>query len=140
MTRKEPGQEFVSLFAHKLQQVYARKRRSKNNQRGMTDEEFARSIGVERSQLKKYLLGGPMPSLHTVVSAYREHQILVPYDGVKLTTIVRQRKASETPTEIQLTFPFSIQPSPISDVALELKPVRNNSYEIKVVLQPLKRA
>jgi transcriptional regulator with XRE-family HTH domain len=96
---------FVAQFAPALKRAY-----KKAKEKGMTDQTFAESIGVERPQLNRYLDGESMPSVRTVAFAHREYGIAIPYNRVSLQGALpkRGRKKKLTPVT-QMVFPFTIQ-------------------------------
>ena len=77
---------------------------------GQTEKEFARRLGVDRGGLQRYLRTSAMPSFRTIVLAYREFGITIPYDGTESGVLVlvrgkRRRKASE----LQMVLPLTIE-------------------------------
>jgi transcriptional regulator with XRE-family HTH domain len=96
---------FVTQFAPALKRAYEREKT-----KGMTDQEFAESIGVERPQLNRYLDGESMPSVRTVAFAHREYQIAIPYDRVSLQGALPKRGRRKKPEPpVQMVLPFTIQ-------------------------------
>ena len=123
MKRTPEDDAFIVGFTRELNSRY-----SAAVQNGSNDPDFARSIGVTRQALKKYLAGKSMPSLQTVVLAFKHHQISVPYASVQLFG-TRRKKAT---TKTQLTLPFEIRPLHSGDIALELKPIKPHTYTLRL--------
>jgi transcriptional regulator with XRE-family HTH domain len=96
---------FTALFALALKSAYV-----KAKEKGVTDQQFAESIGVERPQLNRYLDGESMPSVRTVAFAYREYGIAIPYARVSLQAAIRKRASKKRPDlPAQMVLPFTIQ-------------------------------
>jgi transcriptional regulator with XRE-family HTH domain len=103
--RTADDDDFVERFASQLRVEY-----DKAKKRGMSDQAFAESIGVERPSLDRYLNGESMPSVRTVAFAYREYGIAVPYHEVSLQDAVpRTGRKKKTLPAGQMVFPFIVQ-------------------------------
>jgi len=76
MKRTPEDAAFAVEFGRELYVKY-----SDAKTRGVTDDVFAKSIGVVRAQLDKYLRGEAVPSVRTVALAHAGYGIAVAYDG-----------------------------------------------------------
>ncbi len=115
--RTEDDDSFIALFARALKREYGKAKR-----RGVTDQAFAESIGVERPSLDRYLDGGSMPSVRTVAFAHREYGIAIPYSRVSLQSALPsngKKKKPEHPT--QMVLPFTIQMEKAGSKVVDLK-------------------
>ena len=105
MKRTEEDRIYGEEFAQRLRPHYERA-----IEREQTAEAFARRLGVRRGALQKYLLKSATPSLRSVVFAYREFGIAIPYGGIDVTTIVAKRSRGKPPrSEFQMNLPFTIE-------------------------------
>jgi transcriptional regulator with XRE-family HTH domain len=119
---------YAERFGEALQEAYIAAKR-----KGISDEVFAASIGVERPQLKKYLLGGAMPSVRTVALAQKEYGVRIPYQGVMLEQASRPPRREQTrEAATQLRLPFSVHLQTPGDLQVDLKPIRLRTYEIRI--------
>jgi len=99
----------------------------------MSAAAFARLLGVTSGGLKKYLAGTSMPSLLTIVKAYREFRIAIPYDGFHVVPAVRASKSKQSGTEFQMSLPFSISsPGAQMDLLIKKKDVSSCRFELRV--------
>lgn len=95
MKRTEEDQQFGAEFAKRLRPFY-----EKALADGQTEKEFARRLGVDRGGLQRYLRTSAMPSFRTIVLAYREFGITIPYASTESGPLIsgrgkRRRKSSE---------------------------------------------
>ncbi|MGA7558803.1 MAG: helix-turn-helix transcriptional regulator [Terriglobales bacterium] len=96
---------FVEQFAPALKRAY-----QKAKEKGVTDQTFAESIGVERPQLNRYLDGESMPSVRTVAFAHREYGIAIPYNRVSLQhALPKGGRRKQLQPVTQMVLPFTIQ-------------------------------
>jgi len=122
---------FVKQFALALKHAYEKKKNE-----GMTDQDFAESIGVERPQLNRYLDGESMPSVRTVAFAHREYQIAIPYNRVSLQTAIPKtgRKNKPEPAT-QMVLPFTIQTGKATArVDLKLDSVSARTFAFRLIV------
>lgn len=131
MKRTEEDQQFGAEFARRLRPLY--KQALAN---GQTEKEFARRLGVDRGGLQKYLRSGAMPSFRTIVLAYREFGLVVPYaatDSVELISgkARRRRKTSG----MQMDLPLTIE-APSGEINIVIK--KKTPQRIRLQLQALK--
>jgi len=130
MKRTAEDDAFASDFGRKLNLKYADAKRI-----GVSDQVFSRSIGVERAQLDRYLRGEAMPSLRTVVLAYREHGISVPYGSAKAYPAFSGRRTSNRePVTTQLLLPFSIRSEGTENVEVKFRPVGARKFQLELTI------
>src|SRR5580765_1607635 len=94
MKRTDEDQQFGAEFAKRLRPFYERALAD-----GQTEKEFARHLGVDRGGLQRYLKTSAMPSFRTIVLAYREFGIAIPYADTDSAVLAsgrgkRRRKTS----------------------------------------------
>jgi transcriptional regulator with XRE-family HTH domain len=123
--------EFARMFGEKLRPHYTRLVEKEGAT--MSAVQFAGLLGVSHGPLPKYLDGKSMPSLRTLVRAYDEFGIVVPYEGRSIAHLLRstrgrKRKASAD----QLTPPLTITAEEPS-VALEV--AKKTAVGIKLELR-----
>ena len=129
MKRTAEDQQFGEDFANALRPFYLQALDS-----GETEKAFARRLGVDRGGLQRYLRKNAMPSLRTVVMAYREFGIVVPYAGLPSSGLVtrngrRRRRASE----LQMDLPLTIEaPSGEIDVVIKKKAPQRFRLQLRV--------
>src|SRR5258708_34387551 len=106
MKRTEDDQQFGAEFAKRLLPFYDRALAA-----GETEKAFARRLGVDRGGLQRYLKKHAAPSLRTVVLAYREFGISIPYAGVETGPFVsRKGRKHGRSSELQMDLPLTIEP------------------------------
>jgi transcriptional regulator with XRE-family HTH domain len=122
---------FVARFAPALKRAY-----QKEKERGMTDQVFAESIGVERPQLNRYLDGESMPSVRTVAFAHREYGIAIPYNRVSLQDALPKRgRKKQAETLTQMVLPFTIQmEKAAARVDLKFDPVSARKFAFRLIV------
>jgi len=130
MRRTTPDDSFASEFGRELSRHYEKRGTE------VTDEQFAATLGVSRPALRKYLRGGAMPGLGTVVLAFRRYGVNVPYQGTPLFG-KRHSKNGAIPVA-QLILPFSVH-SPDADI-VETSLDRKSPQEFEFRLRVTKRA
>ena len=106
--------------------------------REITDQAFAKSIGVERPQLGNYLAGQGMPSHRTIVMAFKSHGISVPYLDIQLEA-ARRPGSRKTVSSIstQLILPFRISSKTAQTVNVELRPLGPKRFDLKLTVHKL---
>src|SRR5216684_319633 len=104
MKRTEEDQQFGAEFAKRLQVFYERAIGA-----GETEKAFARRLGVDRGGLQRYLKKHAAPSLRTVVLAYREFGISIPYAGVDTAPFVSRKGKRRGISELQMDLPLTIE-------------------------------
>lgn len=130
MKRTLEDQQFGEDFAEKLRPFYDRALA-----KGETEKSFARRIGVDRGGLQRYLRDKATPSVRTLVFAYREFRIVIPYAQIDTKALVRRRTPlRESSAQFQLDLPFSIGPVDADLDVIEMKK-KPQSYEIKFQLR-----
>ena len=131
MKRTDEDQQFGTEFAKRLRPFYERALAA-----GKTEKEFARRLGVDRGGLQRYLRRSAMPSFRTIVLAYREFGILIPYASTDSARLVsgkgkRRRKSSE----LQMDLPLTIE-APQGEISVVIK--RKSPQRIRLQLRALK--
>jgi|ERR1700733_3743441 len=107
MKRTEEDQQFGAEFAKRLRPFY-----EKALAGGQTEKEFARRLGVDRGGLQRYLRTGAMPSFRTIVLAYREFEIVIPYASTESVSLVSGRgKRRRKLSGLQMDLPLTIEAS-----------------------------
>src|SRR5256885_4349246 len=89
---------FAKEFARQLRPKYAEQRKKKPNEPKVKfDQEFAKSLGVDRAALWKYLNSKepPTPSIRTIVLAYKEYRIAVRYGSVDTKTFLNKGRRAK---------------------------------------------
>jgi transcriptional regulator with XRE-family HTH domain len=132
MKRTDDDRQFGAEFAKRLRPLY-----QKALAEGQTEKEFARRLGVDRGGLQRYLRTGAMPSFRTVVLAYREFGIAIPYAGTAPVALVsgkgkRRRKSSD----LQMNLPLTIEASQ-GEIDVIIK--RKSPQRIRLQLRALRR-
>lgn len=132
MKRTEEDQEFGAEFARRLRPFYERALAD-----GKTEKEFARRLGVDRGGLQRYLRASAMPSFRTVVLAYREFGIAIPYASIESGLLVsRKGKRRRKTSEFQMDLPFTIE-APQGEISVVIK--RKSPQRIRLQLRALKQ-
>ena len=132
MKRTDDDQQFGAEFARRLRPFY-----KEALDRGGTEKEFARRLGVDRGGLQRYLTKHAMPSFQTIVRAYREFGIVIPYAGTETGALVsgkskRRRKTSE----LQMDLPLTIE-APQGEINVVIK--KKSPQRVRLRLRALKR-
>jgi transcriptional regulator with XRE-family HTH domain len=132
MKRTPEDDAFAAEFGRELNLSYAASKSA-----GVTDQAFAKSIGVERAQLEKYLRGEAMPSVRTVVLAYRQYGIAITYERIPTTGALpkgsrRKRQSRET---AQFLLPFTIRSEGPERVGLKFRPVGTRKFALEVTVK-----
>jgi len=130
MKRTEEDIVFAAAFARELIIHYGRVSGPRAGRRRMRDEEFAGTLGVSRSALKKYLKGRAMPGVRTLVLAYERYGINLPYLGTPLFKGSRTRRPHQITG--QLLLPFSIRSLNIGAVHAKVEATGPNRFEVRV--------
>ena len=128
MKRTDEDQQFGAEFAKRLKPFYERALTE-----GQTEKDFARRLGVDRGGLQRYLRTNAMPSFRTIVLAYQEFGITIPYAGIRSTTLISKRgKRRRTPSEQQMYLPLTIE-APDGEVDVVIK--RKSPQRIRLQLR-----
>jgi transcriptional regulator with XRE-family HTH domain len=116
MKRTDEDQQFGIAFAKRLRPFYA-----KALAEGQTEKEFARRLGVDRGGLQRYLRTNAMPGFGTIVLAYREFGISIPYAGTESTALVSGRaKRRRQTSDLQMALPLTIE-APQGEIDIVIK-------------------
>jgi transcriptional regulator with XRE-family HTH domain len=109
-------QQFGAEFAKRLRPFYDRALAE-----GKTEKEFARRLGVDRGGLQRYLRTGAMPSFRTVVLAYREFGIAIPYNDINSIPLISGKGRGRRKTsELQMYLPLTIE-APQGEISVVIK-------------------
>ena len=131
MKRTDEDQQFGAEFAKRLRPFY-----KKALADGQTEKEFARRLGVDRGGLQRYLRTGAMPSFGTIVLAYREFGIAIPYAGTESGPLVSGRgKQRRRTSDLQMDLPLTIE-APEGQIDVVIK--RKSPQRIRLQLRALK--
>jgi transcriptional regulator with XRE-family HTH domain len=131
MKRTEEDQQFGAEFAKRLRPFY-----EKALDEGRTEKEFARRLGIDRGGLQRYLRTSAMPSFRTIVLAYREFGIVIPYASTETGPLVSGRgKRRRRTSELQMNLPFTIE-APQGEITVVIK--RKSPQRIRLQLRAVK--
>jgi transcriptional regulator with XRE-family HTH domain len=131
MKRTDEDQQFGAEFAKRLRPFYERALAD-----GQTEKEFALRLGVDRGGLQRYLRTGAMPSFRTIVLAYREFGIAIPYAGTEPGRLTSGRAKRRKTSELQMDLPLTIE-APHGEISVVIK--RKSPQRIRLQLRALKR-
>lgn len=129
MKRTEEDEQFGEQFARALKPFYEQAIAD-----GDTETEFARRLGVNRGGLQRYLTKHAMPCHRTIVLAFRQFGIVVPYAGISTSPLLsrigrRRRRVSE----LQMDLPLTIEaPSGEIDVVIKKKAPQRFRLQLRV--------
>ena len=132
LKRTPDDDAFAAEFGRQLRIKYDNAKT--DPQEPVTDQVFAASIGVKRHQLGQYLLGAAMPGVRTVVLAFREHGISVPYAEIRLQEAIEGSAPAPAPVATQLVLPFRISSRSAENVILELHPIGPKRYTLNITI------
>jgi transcriptional regulator with XRE-family HTH domain len=105
MKRTQEDEQYGAEFAKRLRSFY-----DKALAAGQTEKEFANRLGVDRGGLQRYLKTNAMPSFRTVVLAYREFRIAIPYASTESVRLVSGKgKRRRTTSALQMDLPLTIE-------------------------------
>jgi transcriptional regulator with XRE-family HTH domain len=132
MKRTDEDRQFGAEFAKRLRPFYDRALA-----KGRTEKEFARRLGVDRGGLQRYLRTGAMPSFRTIVLAYREFGIAIPYAGTGSAMLVsgRARRKREF-SELQMDLPLTIE-APQGEINVVIKKKSPQRIRLRLRAQKL---
>jgi transcriptional regulator with XRE-family HTH domain len=129
MKRTEEDRVFGTEFAKRLRPFY-----EKALAAGETEKQFAERLGVDRGGLHRYLLKNAMPGLRTVVLAFREFGIAIPYSGVETQSLVSRRgKRRKGVSQLQMDLPLTIEaPHGEIDIVVKKKTAQRFRLQLRV--------
>jgi transcriptional regulator with XRE-family HTH domain len=128
MKRTDEDQWFGAEFAKRLRPFYKSALAG-----GQTEREFARRLGIDRGGLQRYLRTGAMPSFRTIVFAYREFGIAIPYAGTESGSLVSGKsKRRRRISEFQMNLPLTIE-APQGEINILIK--RKSPQRIRLQLR-----
>jgi transcriptional regulator with XRE-family HTH domain len=101
---------------------------------GETEKVFARRLGVDRGGLQRYLKKHATPSVRTIVFAYREFGIVVPYADTGTMTLVSSKGRKRKPSsDLQMRLPLTIDaPEGEIDVVIQKKSPQRYRLQLQV--------
>src|ERR1039457_6437747 len=118
MKRTPEDTAFATEFGRELKSKYDHAKK-----RGVTDDGFAKSIGVVRAQLDRYLRGEAVPGVRTAALAHREYGTAIPYGGIPTAKAFKGRRRQQQSTVDQLELPFTLGAEGPGKFDLKLRPV-----------------
>ena len=129
MKRTLEDQRFGEEFARRLEPHYNRALSS-----GVSEKAFAAKLGVDRGGLQRYLKKHAMPSVRTLVFAYREFGIVIPYGDLDTRPLaVRRGRRGRQPSDLQMILPLTIEtPEGQIDVVIKKKAAQRYRLQVKV--------
>jgi len=132
--RTDEDRQFGAEFARQLRPFY-----DKAIAEGQTEKEFARRLGVDRGGLQRYLRTSAMPGFRTIVLAYREFGITIPYASTDATVLVSRRgpKRRRIASELQMDLPLTIE-APQGEIDLVIK--KKSPQRIRLQLRTIRSA
>lgn len=131
MKRTEEDRQFGAEFAKRLRPFY-----KVALDQGQTAKDFARRLGVDRGGLQRYLRTGAMPSFRTVVLAYREFGIIIPYADTDSAALVSGKgKRRRRTSELQMDLPLTIE-APQGEINVVIK--KKSAQRVRLQLRALK--
>lgn len=130
MKRTPDDQQFGQEFARQLQPHYDRALAA-----GQTEKTFATRLGVDRGGLQRYLKKHATPSLRTLVYAYREFGIVIPYAGVDTSILLSRKGRKHRPASgLQMNLPLTID-SPDGQIEVIIKKKSPQRYRLQVQIR-----
>lgn len=130
MKRTEEDRQFGAEFARRLRPLYQEALAN-----GVSEKVFAGRLGVDRGGLQRYLRQEAMPGFRTIVLAYREFGILIPYAGTESIAIVSGRvRRRRTNSDLQMDLPLTIETRQGQvDVVIKKKTARRVTLQVRAV-------
>ena len=105
MKRTEEDQQFGAEFAKRLRPFY-----KSAMAQGQTEKDFARRFGVDQRRSAALFKNSAMPSFRTIVLAYREFGIKIPYANTDSAVLVSGKgKRRRRTSELQMDLPLTIE-------------------------------
>jgi transcriptional regulator with XRE-family HTH domain len=130
MKRTDDDQQFGAEFARRLKPFY-----EKALADGQTEKEFARRLGVDRGGLQRYLRTSAMPSFRTIVFAYREFGITIPYARTESLPLVSGKGKRRKISGFQMDLPLTIE-TPQGEINVVIK--RKSPQRIRLQFRAIK--
>jgi transcriptional regulator with XRE-family HTH domain len=131
MKRTDEDQQFGMEFAKRLRPFYEGALAL-----GQTEKEFAKRLGVDRGGLQRYLRTNAMPSFRTIVLAYREFGISIPYAGTEPGPLIsRTGRRRRRTSDLQMDLPLTIE-APQGEITVVIK--KKTPQRIRLQLRALK--
>src|SRR5438094_319858 len=105
MKRTEQDDQFGIEFARQLRPFYDEAMAA-----GETEKAFAKRLGVDRGGLQRYLKKHATPGLRTVVLAFHEFGIIIPYADIDTRPLIsRKARRRSRGSELQMELPLTIE-------------------------------
>src|SRR5260370_31388523 len=122
-------QEFGEEFARQFQPHYESAVAG-----GETEKVLAGGLGVDRGGLQRYLKKHATPGLRTIVCAYREFGIVIPYADTGTAPLVsRKGRRRRHSSDLQMTLPLTIEaPEGEIDVVIKKKSAQSFRLQLQV--------
>jgi transcriptional regulator with XRE-family HTH domain len=130
MKRTEEDRLYGEEFARRVRPYYERALAT-----GQTADAFALRLGVKRGALQRYLRDSATPSLRSVVFAYREFGIAIPYDGIDVKAVAgRRARRKRTLSELQMKLPLTIEASE-GEISVVIKKKAPQRYRLQLEIR-----
>lgn len=130
MKRTQDDQQFGEEFARRLQPFY-----DLAMKKGETERVFAKRLGVDRGGLQRYLKKHATPSFRTLVFAYREFGIVIPYAETGTAALVSPRgRRRRPPSELQMRLPLTID-APDGEIAVVIQKKSPQRYRLQLQIR-----
>lgn len=130
MKRTPEDTAFATEFGRELKSRYDHAKK-----RGVTDDGFAKSIGVVRAQLDRYLRGEAVPGVRTVALAHREYGIALPYGAIPVIKALKGRRRQQQSILDQLELPFTLWAEGPGKFDLKLRPVSTRKFALSLTIK-----
>lgn len=134
MKRTKEDEHFGEEFAKQLKPFYDRAMAAKE-----TEKSFAQRLGVDRGGLQRYLNRNATPSVRTLVLAYREFGIAIPYAGIDMRPLVSKRGKKFLISELQMNLPLTIE-APEGEINVVIKKKTPQRYRLQLKVKRAMRA
>ena len=131
MKRTPEDTAFAAEFGRELKAKY-----DEAKKRAVTDAAFAKSVGVVRAQLDRYLRGEAVPGIRTVALAHREYGIALSYGGTSMPEVLagrRRRRKELIPDQLEL--PFTLWAEGPGKFNLKIQPVSARKFALRLTIR-----
>jgi hypothetical protein len=131
--RTTKDKAFARVFGQRLEQVFQKQVKDKDNANRVSVEEFARSLNLTRAGLHKAKKGKSMPGLDLIERA-RQYGVHVGYGDIPIE-FVKQKGRGKSLPEVQLYLPFAVDNLKKDCVSVELGEHKDGKVEVKVWIE-----
>jgi transcriptional regulator with XRE-family HTH domain len=131
MKRTQHDEQFGIEFARQSRPIY-----EKAIEAGETEKAFAKRLGVDRGGLQRYLRKYATPSLRTVVLAFREFGIAIPYAGIDTTPMISRKGRRRRVSELQMDLPLTIE-APEGEINVVVKRKSPQRFRLQLRVRKL---